>query len=106
MLAYPRGRFNDEVVKAVERAGYKEARTTHVLSTAPALDPLRMPTTIHAFNGRKEYSGRPWRVMADFYLEHAIKNSLTFHLWGHSFELERDKLWDELDAFLGKIKTA
>lgn len=102
VFAYPRGRFNDDVVKAVERAGYTEARTTHVLKTAVE-DPLRMPTTIHIFNGRKEYDGRPWMVMADFYLDYVKRTGGIFHLWGHAFELERDYLWPDLEIYLMRL---
>lgn len=101
-IAYPRGRFNDDVIEIVKRAGYLEARTTHVLKTSTE-DPFRTPTTIHAFDGRKEYGGRTWEVMARFYLDHVIRKGGFFHLWGHAFEFERDGTLPKLEAFLKTI---
>ena len=40
VLAYPRGRFNDDVVAMAKGSGYMEARTTHVLKTIIE-DPMR-----------------------------------------------------------------
>lgn len=102
-LAYPRGRFNDDVVSIAEECGYVEARTTHVLKTEMP-DPMRAGTTIHVYDGRKEYNGRPWRVMADFHLEHVIRRGGTFHIWGHAREMLRDNQTDALLEFLETIK--
>lgn len=105
VLAYPRGRFNDDVVAAAARAGYIEARTTHVLKNGAAGDLLRTPTTIHAFDGRKEYDGRPWLVMADFYLDHILKTGGVFHLWGHAFEFDRYDTWPQLEKMFARLKA-
>ncbi len=103
-FAYPRGRFNDDIVHVVQRAGFKNARTTHVLKTEIE-DPYRTPTTVHLFQGRREYNGRDVLTLSHFYLDHVVKNGGTFHVWGHAFEFERDNLWttlEELVVMLGK----
>lgn len=101
-FAYPRGRQNDDIVEMVRRSGFKDARTTHVLKTSPEdySDPMRLPTTIHLFEGRKEYNVRPLLALARFYLDHVVKNGGTFHVWGHAFELERDNLWTTLEELV------
>lgn len=101
-LAYPRGRFNEQVIEVAKNVGFKEARTTHVLKTKTE-DPFRTPTTIHIYDGRKEYGGRPWRVMADFYLDHAKKLGDFFHIWGHAEEIETYHQFPALKEFLSKI---
>ena len=103
-FAYPRGRFNDDVVEAVAAAGYREARTTHVRQTS-FTDPLRMPTTVHVFDGRKEYGGRTWRAMADFYLADVLARGGIFHIWGHARELERDGQVQPFLDFLSRATT-
>ena len=99
---YPRGRHNDTVVQAVKEAGFKTARTTLVLKTDYP-EPLRMPTTIHMYSGRKEYKGRDWLTMAKFYWDHSSRHGDVFHLWGHAAELERDKQWDRVRKFFDYI---
>jgi peptidoglycan/xylan/chitin deacetylase (PgdA/CDA1 family) len=103
-FAYPRGRFNDDIVSMVKRAGFSEARTTHVLQTRMP-DPLRMPTTIHLYPDRKEYKGRDLMALSKFYLDDVIKNGGVFHVWGHAEEINRAGLWktlEELVVFLGE----
>src|SRR3990167_1122195 len=101
-FAYPRGRFNDDIVALVKKAGFKEARTTHVKHTKWE-DPLRMPTTIHLYDGRKEYAGRNWSSLAEFYLDDVVKNGGTLSIWGHASELERDGTWERFDNILEMI---
>lgn len=102
VFAYPRGRFNDDVVAMVKKAGFEEARTTHVLKTE-CEDVLRMPTTVQIFNGRKEYNGRPWLQLAKFYLDHVVKNGGTLHIWGHANELEREGYWYEFEELVSLL---
>jgi len=103
-FAYPRGRFNEQTIMLVKKAGYKEARTTHVLHTNYSLDHYRIPTTVHVYDGRKEYQGRHWYDMAQFYFEHVLKRGGTFHLWGHAHEIERDGQWNNFERFIWRIK--
>lgn len=98
-FAYPRGRFNDEVVALVRKAGFSEARTTQVRATDWD-DPFRMPTTLHLYEGRKEYAGRPLMGLVEFYLDDVVKNGGTFSLWGHAYEIERDNLWKLLERIV------
>lgn len=103
-FAYPKGKYNDDVVTIVQRAGFTEARTTNVLQTRMP-DPMRMPTTIHLYPGRKEYQGRDLMTLSRFYLDDVIKNGGTFHVWGHAEEIDRCGLWKTLEnlvVFLGE----
>lgn len=104
-LAYPRGRHNDYVIEAVKRAGYKEARTTHVLKTAVEgeFHQLRLPTTIHVFNDRKEYKGHSWLNMAKFYLADVVGNGGTFLLWGHAKEIVEKGEFNNFKIFLEEV---
>ena len=98
-FCYPRGRYNDRVIKIVKKAGFKEARTTVIGSIYPALDPFKTPTTVHCFQ-RKEYEGVPWLDYAkQKYLEAKALEGSVFHLWGHSRELFLDDGWSKLEEF-------
>jgi peptidoglycan/xylan/chitin deacetylase (PgdA/CDA1 family) len=97
---YPRGRFDQECVNLVAQAGYKEARTTEVGNYSIPNDPLRVKTTVHVYN-RKEYEGKDWLSYA---LEIFRKNPPYFHLWGHSWEINKYDQWDNLEKFFKEVK--
>lgn len=96
-FCYPRGRYNDRIVDAVKNAGYTHARTTAVFKTIN-LDPLRYGTTIHVFQ-RTEYMNVDWFIIAQAQAELAAQNGGTFHIWGHSWEIDRDMNWQRLEEF-------
>lgn len=102
-FCYPRGRFNDDVVELVKRAGYKYARTTHVLKTETGDNPFKIPTTIHVYDGREEYKGRRWDDMANFIFDDVQKHGGYFHLWGHAREIDRDHQWERLETMIQRI---
>jgi len=100
-FAYPRGRYDYNVIKQVKKAGYEEARTTIVLKLA-TFDPLMTPTTIHV-RQRDEYNGVDWLTLAKEYIERAYKDNGIFHLWGHSKEISKLRQWEKLEEFFQYI---
>lgn|SRR3990167_3016789 len=97
-FCYPSGRYDERVIEAVKRAGYKEARTTIVLKTE-GRDSFRTDTTIHTFP-RREYKGRDWDEIGKEYAHAAARTGGYFHLWGHAADLERFSYWQRLRKFL------
>jgi peptidoglycan/xylan/chitin deacetylase (PgdA/CDA1 family) len=101
-FCYPSGRFNDETVDAVKKAGFKEARTTGKMNTDLPTDLYRINTTIHARPDK--YGGLPWLDVAKEQFEIAkAKEHGYYHVWGHSWEVENFKLWDELEELFKYI---
>jgi len=96
-FCYPRGRYNKQVIEAVKRAGYEEARITKLFRLLKSKEPFQTGTTIHIFQ-RPEYDGVDWFKVAKEYLEIArnTENSI-FHIWGHSNEIHRDNNWEKLE---------
>lgn len=97
-FCYPGGKFNDVVAHVVKEAGFSEARTVTVLKTDKGSDPMRIPTTIHIYN-RREYNGRDWYDLAIEMYDKAKTENSYFHIWGHSFELEKYDYWNKLETF-------
>ena len=97
-LCYPRGRFDDGVKTLARQAGYDSCRTTKVLRTSVE-DQYEKPTTIHWYQ-RKEYGSVGIFDMAVRYFDRALADGSYFHLWGHSWEIERDHEWRRLEKFL------
>lgn len=100
-FCYPRGRYDDFTVEAVKKAGYEEARTTIVGYFNPPQDPFRKHTTVHVAP-RKEYNGTSWYDMALAAMD--IPTLRYFHLWGHSWEIERHNAWRELEVLFKIMK--
>jgi peptidoglycan/xylan/chitin deacetylase (PgdA/CDA1 family) len=101
-FCYPRGRYSPDVLKLVDEAGYKYARTTKV-GNWDGKPGLEIRADIHCFN-RKEYDGIPWLEYALTSWENAKANNLpTFHIWGHSHEINKYDDWFNLETLLKKI---
>ena len=102
-------RFDDETIKVVAMAGFKEARTTRILNLFPAKESLMTPATIHTYPYRSEYNGRPITRVFYEYIERAWENSINyghdvvFHLWGHGWEISKFNMWDELEDMLKEL---
>jgi len=96
-FCYPRGRFDERVIKVLKQLGFTSARTTKVLQTLVD-DPFRTPTAIHVYQ-RQEYGDMDWVEAANIMVDQAIRTNGIFHIWGHSWEINRDNNWDKLEKF-------
>ena len=105
-FCYPRGRYNKETIQAVRKSGFLYARTTLIGSYKVSRDNYRIPTSAHVYPNRVECKGVPFLDYAYDILEKANEqeNDGLFHLWGHSWEISKFGMWDELDALLRRIK--
>jgi len=133
MFCYPAGFYNSSAVLVVQEAGFFGARTTNLGYTAYSSDPYLMHTTIQVYpfpfrklSEKKYYLGKllepytqrspelrtlgvsilsmySWLSMAKATFDTALKNGEVFHLWGHSWEIDKYGMWDELEKFLQYI---
>ncbi|MBI1356925.1 MAG: polysaccharide deacetylase family protein [Acidobacteria bacterium] len=124
-FCYPNGDLDAEAREAVRQEGYSLARTTVNLRTSVGGDPLRMPTSLqfypHSAYKRLRIFGRNrdvpgllrWATghgcragldgLIDSLFNHAMRNGGVFHLWGHSWELDRFELWGPLERTLERL---
>ena len=124
VFCFPWGRFKTRQLSLVRKAGFRAARTVELLSIAAprCVSGLWMiPTTIQAFpyrpliyvrNAAKRLSAsqvlslpaafrsRDWITLAKELLVRTIQNGGVFHLWGHSWEIEEQGQWENLDSLL------
>jgi peptidoglycan/xylan/chitin deacetylase (PgdA/CDA1 family) len=125
MFCYPRGRYDANVVRAVQEAGYRGGRTVRMLATRSTFSPFEMPTTLQAFpHARFTYlknvaRGRSleslqsclaqmprlgsWLELGKKLFDVVLKNGGVWHLYGHSWEIEKLGLWDELGEILDYV---
>ena len=127
-FAYVRGRYNRTVRGLVADAGYRYARTVKNLMSTPGRDRFQIPTTAQFFaHSQFTYirnfvrwgpTPQRWAILAPMLfdkkelvprlsgaVEACARSGGYFHLWGHSWELDEHDLWDELDSFLGSLRS-
>lgn len=102
----PSGKYNDIVLDFVKKAGFETSRTTVVMNTDIPKDPFRIETTIHVYPKRAEYKGRDWLEVAIEKFNEALDkgNKGYFHIWGHSWEIDKYNMWDDLEKFFKIVK--
>ncbi|MDO8515570.1 MAG: polysaccharide deacetylase family protein [bacterium] len=113
MFCYPRGKYNPQIKNNVIKAGFSGARTTADFSLG-IKDPLEMPTTVHVYPvphrrafefGISLWNLRSWLSMTLQAFDMFLKRGGIFHLWGHSWEIEKFDLWDDLESFFKHVNS-
>lgn len=118
-FCYPGGDFTSEHIALVRRAGFSFARTVERWHLDRPINPFRLPTTVHAYRHLVDgprclrlHSGRPgnalttfrnWDNLAINLFERAKAVRGFWHLWGHSWEIEKHRDWDRLDRVLDHV---
>jgi peptidoglycan-N-acetylglucosamine deacetylase len=128
-FCFPKGHFRGNHRKQVREAGYRMARTVELMSLElPRVqDGLAiMPTTVQAGpagfsriarNSLKRlrpmnllrqvrYSRSDWVATAEAVLEHVLTRGGVFHLWGHSWEIDRMHQWQDVERVFAILAQA
>jgi len=133
MFCYPCGCYNVEIAGLVKRAGFKGARTVERFSINKPDDFYQMGITIHAYpfpfrkidgnryywryllqpywqarNGIKKFRIpfsrlASWKNFSRALFDTAVERGTIFHLFGHSWEIEKYQMWNELEDFFAYI---
>jgi len=127
MFCFPKGKFDKEIIQIVIDNGFKYARTTKNFSFSPANNPLLMHTSIqayphsavnHVLSSLKHKDLRAihfiirfkadsdWKSLAKRMFDYIVTNGGIWHLWGHSWEIEKLGLWEELEEVFTYICNA
>jgi peptidoglycan/xylan/chitin deacetylase (PgdA/CDA1 family) len=125
-FCYPCGRFNDEIINIVRRAGFIGARTTKS-ATRSIKDPFKMSTTAYAaswcfglipyirhsvtskdfglfrFVLKNNLLLNTWDKIAIKTLDFVVNNGGVWHLWGHSWEVDDHNDWERLERVFCKV---
>ncbi len=105
-FAYPYGVYTEQVQKAVLDLGFRVARTTKRFSIEASKEYDALPTTVHVYTHLSDVIRLPkyrtiqWQVLARHFFDQTLENGGTFHLWGHSWEVDKCKEWKNLEAVL------
>lgn len=117
-FCYPGGRYRAEHVRLVREAGFRCARTVRRLHTGYVIDPFAIATTVQARPHPRDWpliaarnALRPvrgircldWAELARCLFDRVLAEGGIFHLWGHSWEVDRLGQWDRLAGVLDHI---
>ncbi len=118
-FAYPWGAFRPSDVEAVGAAGFRIGRTVRRFCITAPRAPLECGTTVHAYRhlvdtarlaADDEISYRDrvrfmtdWSALAIHLFDRVLETGDVFHLWGHSWEIDRFGDWDRLERVLEYI---
>ena len=127
MFCYPCGRYDSNVIRALEAAGYWGARTVRMLATRLQFDPFEMPTTVQIIphsrynyiknvararklEGLQVYLAQRkrldnWLELGKKLFDSVLENGGIWHLYGHSREIEEMGLWNELEEILDYVSN-
>lgn len=96
-FCYPRGRYDKRIIQEVKDAGFKYARTTKIGIANKDTYPYEVPG-FHCFQ-RREYYGKDWleAIKEEINTFSKMKRNPEVHIWGHSWEIEKNKEWDKLE---------
>jgi len=125
MFCYPCGRYDTNAIRALKEAGYRGARTVRMLATRLTFNPFEMPTTLQVFphtpstylknavRARSLESFQSllfqmprlgnWVELGKRLFDAVLEDGGTWHLYGHSWEIERQDLWDDLRELLDYV---
>jgi peptidoglycan/xylan/chitin deacetylase (PgdA/CDA1 family) len=127
MFCYPKGRSNATVMRAVQRAGYQGARGTQMLNSSLAFDRFAIPTTLQAYPHRPSNFVRNllrqkaittllksvpdlfwfenWVRLGKARFDSVLRGGGVWHLYGHSWEIEKLGLWPQLSEMFEYISN-
>jgi peptidoglycan-N-acetylglucosamine deacetylase len=118
MFCYPKGRVNRIVKDLVRNSGFKAARTCDYGDFKIPSDPFEWQISLHASDGSPRlnlktwYKSRisitsllDWEIRARLLFNTALRSGGIYHLWGHSWEIEKSKEWKKLERVFKYISA-
>lgn len=117
-FCFPGGKYNRQAIQQAYACGFKVLRTTELLSTMGTALHGMTPTTLQLFpHQRTTYlthliKRRKWgnlvhwlrasgssslEKLTEHYIAKILKHGGSFHLWGHSWEIAENNLWEQLE---------
>jgi len=120
-FCYPRGAYTGLHVELVKAAGYRYARTVARYAFNVS-DPYQAGTSLHIYNHRSGFNlwrtanfvgFRPikawrcleWGALGRTMFDYVLAQGGIFHIWGHSWEIDKNNDWELLEDFFHYISA-
>ena len=103
-FCYPRGRNNKKIVDIVSKH-YLKARLTELNSDDKIENNHLIKPNLHVGVIRKDYLDKKWyNYGCEIFIKMKKLNCKTFHLFGHSWELDEFNEWNNLEQYFKFLK--
>lgn len=118
-FCYPGGNYNSTHVRQIKNAGLQLARTTETFALGLGNKPYELSTSIHIYDHWSDVwkvllfvrfnpinfwrCYHHWDILATKMFNDVLQNGGVFHLWGHSWEIEKNGQWGKLEEFLNYL---
>ena len=101
-MAYPHGTYDETVLEVLQNCGIRYARTTEpTWAFSVPRDFLRWHPTVHFGDERMERMTR--RFLDEASLTRDNSWLPVYYVWGHSYELDGNQSWGQMEEFCRKI---
>src|SRR5260370_14434274 len=110
-FAYTYGAYTERIRKVMHDLGFVVARTTKRFSTMASSEKSTLSTTVHAYTHLSDmlqlpkYRTRKWQKLARYFFDQVMEAGGIFHLWGHSWEIDKNDEWGNLEEILQYISN-
>ncbi len=122
-FCYPGGKYNEKIMELVKKAGFCYSRTMKRFELHPTKNLLLSGTTLEAhrnslltlpvdslkilsiskFNLLEFIKSLNWEYLAKKTFDQVEKYGGVYHLWGHSWVVEKGNEWEKLERVLSYI---
>lgn len=120
-FCYPSGKYTSRDREIVIEEGFTLARTVKRFALSLSKDPFTMSTTLHAYNHWLDAlpilrfaNFNPlkflqyylhWDSLARAMFDRTLEVRGVFHLWGHSWEIDKHGDWERLEEVIRYISS-
>ena len=128
-FCYPGGKYNEKIIEFVGKSGFYYSRTMKKFEFDPSKNLLSSGTTLEThrnslltlpidslklltfskFNFIEFIKNLNWEYLAKKTFDHVEKYGGVYHLWGHSWVIEKSNEWGKLErvfSYISKKKNA
>ena len=122
-FCYPRGKYNEKIMELVRKSGFCYSRTMKRFEFNTAKDLLESGTALEThrnslltlpvdylrvlkfskFNFVESFKDLNWEYLAKKTFDHVENFGGIYHLWGHSWVIEKSNDWEKTERVLSYI---
>ena len=122
-FCYPGGKYNEKIMELVSKAGFCYSRTMKKFELHPSKNILSSGTTLEThrnslltlpidslrilkfsrFNLIESIKNLNWEHLAKKTFDHVEEYGGVYHLWGHSWVIEKSNEWGKIERVLSYI---